>query len=275
MEPTNKTKDDSGATKGLERWKGRVALVTGASSGIGAALVAFLVTKVGMKVAGCARRTENLRILGLGLPEELQSSFFAVKCDVTDERDILQMFSDIKAKWEGVDLMVNNAGTSYPSRENLISGETKLWKQVFDVNVLATLICNREAIASMRERCVDDGQIVNINSTSGHRIPARFGGGVYCASKMALTCLTESLRQELRRQEPRGSHIRVCQISPGIVRTPFAEQSLGGADKAEELYSSLESLEVEDLMLAVKYVLSCPRRVDVNDIIVRPTEQKG
>ncbi|XP_023372383.1 dehydrogenase/reductase SDR family member 11 isoform X1 [Otolemur garnettii] len=226
------------ARAGMERWRDRLALVTGASGGIGASVARALVQQ-GLKVVGCARTVGNIEELAAecksaGYPGTL----IPYRCDLTNEEDILSMFSAIRSQHSGVDICINNAGLARP--DSLLSGSTSGWKAMFDVNVLALSICTREAYQSMKERNVDDGHIININSMSGHRVTPQSVVHFYSATKYAVTALTEGLRQELREAQ---THIRATCLKP------------------------------EDVAEAVIYVLSSPPHVQIGDIQMRPTEQ--
>ncbi|XP_008576729.1 PREDICTED: dehydrogenase/reductase SDR family member 11 isoform X3 [Galeopterus variegatus] len=149
------------ARAGMERWRHRLALVTGASGGIGAAVARALVQQ-GLKVVGCARTVGNIEELAAecksaGYPGTL----IPYRCDLSSEEDILSMFSAVRSQHNGVDICINNAGLARP--DTLLSGSTSGWKDMFNVNVLALSICTREAYQSMKERNVDDGHIININ----------------------------------------------------------------------------------------------------------------
>ncbi|KAF5903155.1 dehydrogenase/reductase SDR family member 11, partial [Clarias magur] len=253
----------------MERWKGRVALVTGASIGIGAAIARTLVHQ-GMKVVGCARNVDKIEKLAA----ECQSAGYngtliPYKCDVTNEEEILSMFSAIKTLLQGVDVCINNAGLAHS--EPLLSGHTEGWKNMLDVNILALAICTREAYQSMRERNVDDGHIININSMSGHRVVQGGDTHFYSATKYAVTALTEGLRQELREAK---THIRATCISPGLVETEFAfKLHKNDPEKAAAVYESIKCLKAEDIANAVTYVLSAPPHVQIGDVQLRPVEQ--
>ncbi|XP_078535911.1 dehydrogenase/reductase SDR family member 11 isoform X2 [Lissotriton helveticus] len=253
----------------MERWKGRVALVTGASVGIGAA-VARLLVQHGMKVVGCARSVDKIEKLAAECESAGYSgTLIPYKCDLSNEEEILSMFSAIKTLHQGVDVCINNAGLARP--EPLLSGKTEGWRTMIDVNVLAVSICTREAYQSMKERDVDDGQIININSVLGHIFQTRSSSHFYSATKHALKALTEGVRQELREAK---SHIRVTSISPGLVETEFAYQfNNNDREKAAEMYSSFKCLEAADIANAVVYVLGTPRHVQVGELLLRPTEQ--
>ncbi|XP_053310298.1 dehydrogenase/reductase SDR family member 11 isoform X2 [Spea bombifrons] len=253
----------------MERWKDRVALVTGASAGIGAAVARALVQH-GMKVVGCARSVDKIEKLAA----ECQSAGFPgtlipYKCDVSNEEEILSMFSAIKTLHQGVDVCINNAGLARP--EPLLNGKTEGWRTMIDVNVLAVSICTREAYQSMKERNVDDGHIININSILGHIYQCFNFAHFYCATKHAVTALTEGIRQELREL---NSHIRVTSISPGGVETEFAYRLFDkDPHNSENLYAGRPCLSSGNISDAVLYVLGAPAHVQVHELIVRSTEE--
>uniref|UniRef100_A0A3P9KKY5 Dehydrogenase/reductase SDR family member 11 n=1 Tax=Oryzias latipes TaxID=8090 RepID=A0A3P9KKY5_ORYLA len=253
----------------MDRWRGRVALVTGASVGIGAAIARELV-RGGMKVMGCARDVEKIKKLSAEFQSEDYSGVLVpFKCDLTCEEDILAMFAAIKAQHKGVDVCINNAGLAHP--DSLLSGATSSWKNMLDVNVLGLSICTREAYKSMKERNVDDGHIIHINSICGHRVVNSPDIHFYTATKYAVTALTEALRQELRET---NSHIRATCISPGLVETEFGPRLYSQqADKAATLYTQYKTLEAVDVASAVTYVLSAPPHVQIGDIVMRSVEQ--
>ncbi|XP_028275229.1 dehydrogenase/reductase SDR family member 11-like [Parambassis ranga] len=259
----------AGAHVGMDRWRGRVALVTGASVGIGSAIAKELV-RCGMKVVGCARDVEKIQ----KLESECQSAGYSgvlvpFKCDLSSEEEILSMFSAIRAQHQGVDVCVNNAGLAHA--ESLLSGKTSGWKNMLDVNVVALCICTREAYQSMKERNVDDGHIININSLSGHRVLPIADVHFYSSTKYAVTALTEGLRQELREA---NTHIKATCISPGVVETEFAPRLHSqNPDKAAAAYTKFKPLEAIDVANAVIYVLSAPPHVQIGDIQMRAVEQ--
>uniref|UniRef100_A0A8C6K915 Dehydrogenase/reductase SDR family member 11 n=2 Tax=Nothobranchius TaxID=28779 RepID=A0A8C6K915_NOTFU len=253
----------------MNRWKGRTALVTGASAGIGAVIAKELV-RHGMKVVGCARNVEKIQQLAEECKKaDCAGSLIPMKCDLTNPEEIQSMFSAIKQQLKGVDVCINNAGLA--NAEPLLTGKTSGWKNMLDVNVLALSICAREAYQSMKERSVDDGHIINLNSMCGHRILPNADIHFYTATKYAVTALTEGLRQELREAK---THIRATCISPGLVETEFAPR-LYSQDpvKAANIYSHYKALEAIDIANAVVYVLSAPPHVQIGDIQMRSSEQ--
>lgn len=180
----------------MDRWVGKVAVVTGASAGIGAATAIGLV-KAGLKVVGLARRVEMVEELRKEIPADAKGSLFAYKCDVSSETDIKAAFSWIIQKFGGVDVLVNNAGVF---KSTTLSGtdDAVMLQQTLDTNVMGTVLCTRQAYQSMKKRGVA-GHVFIVNSVAGHTVPffpdfTSFN--MYPASKYALTAITEVLRQE-------------------------------------------------------------------------------
>jgi NADP-dependent 3-hydroxy acid dehydrogenase YdfG len=248
-------------TATMERWKGKVALVTGASSGIGAA-TARMLAGAGMKVAVCARRAERLQALARST-----DGIEAHACDLRDTDAIVHLFDAVRARWGGVDVLVNNAGLGHSAP--LVDGTTEMWREMLDVNVLALCVATREAVKDMRARG-DDGHVVHVSSMAAYRVPP--GSGVYSATKFAVRSLTEGLRVELRGL---GSNIRVSAISPGFVETEFAEKYHRSAETARKTYGRFQVLTPEDVAEAIRFVLAAPPHAQVHDVLMRPTRQEG
>ena len=249
---------------GLARWRGRTALITGASAGIGEA-VATALAAGGMKIALTARRADRLEGLATSI-RAAGGEALALPADARDEAALLAVFDAIRSTWGGVDVLVNSAGLGRVAP--LSSGATDSWREMWEVNVLALSICTREALADMAARG-DDGHVIHISSMSGHRVPAG-RGGMYSATKHAVRALTEALRRELRRADRSA---RVTAISPGYVESEFAEVMLGDPAAATALYSRFPCIQVEDIAEAVRYVLAQPAQVEIHDILLRPTRQ--
>lgn len=248
----------------MERWVGRVAVVTGASAGIGACLAQELVKK-GLNVVGLARRVEKIEELSRNL-KTTPAKLYALKCDVTKETDVKEAFKWVKSNLGGVDILINNAGGD--SYNTLIDGPAENWKAIFDLNVLALSVCTKEAIQCMRDRNVDDGHVVHVNSTLGHVVPpAEVGLSMYSASKHAVTMLTEGLRQEILNLK---SKIRVTSISPGLVKTDFLTSSGSKILTPETVYPATPHLMPEDVVEAVLFALGCPPHVQIHDMTIYP-----
>jgi len=245
----------------IDRWRGRVALVTGASAGIGRE-TAQLLARAGMKVAACARRADRLQQIAGSLPG---ADFLPIAADLRREADILSLFDQVRSAWGGVDVLVNNAGLGH--RAPLASGSTEHWREMLEVNVLALSICTREAVQDMRRRG-DDGHVIHVSSMAAHRVP--LDTGMYSATKFAVRSLTESLRQELREL---ASGIRVTAISPGFVETEFAAHYNKSEQAAQEIYARFACLQPSDIAEAVRWVLAAPPHVQTHDILLRPRDQ--
>lgn len=183
----------------MDRWIGKTAVVTGASSGIGAAIVIDLV-KAGVNVVGLARRKERIDKLREKIPASAQGKLYAIKCDLTQEADIKSAFNWTEANLGGIDILVNNAGII--KTMNLLDAEnTSNLRETIDTNVLGVVLCSREAFLSMQRRGVN-GHIIHINSCAGHKIPYFVGlypsFNIYPSTKYAVTAMTEVMRQELQ-----------------------------------------------------------------------------
>ncbi|MGD1899207.1 MAG: SDR family NAD(P)-dependent oxidoreductase [Phormidesmis sp.] len=244
--------------------KRSVAMITGASSGIGLA-IAHRLAKAGYDLALCARRQERLEAAKKDLAQ-YDTEVLIQSVDLRDEAAILSFFAAVKDRWGRLDVLVNNAGLGH--KESLTAGKTESWREMLDVNVLALCICTREAVQLMRP--AQKGHIVQVSSMSGHRVPAITG--LYSATKFAVRSLTETLRRELRSQ---NSPIRVSSVSPGIVETEFAEKYYQSAEKAQNTYGQFPVLQAVDIAEAVAYAISQPAHVEVNDILMRPTQQSS
>ncbi|KAG8171849.1 hypothetical protein JTE90_025944 [Oedothorax gibbosus] len=199
------------------------------------------------------------------------SLVYSFRCDLSREEDILNLFSEIRSRFGRIDVCINNAGLSH--NVTLLSTEenaTQLWRNMIDVNIMALCICTREAVKLMRENNINDGQIIQIGSMSGHRMP---NGGLhmYVATKCMLKSLAEGLRRELREEK---SGIRVACLSPGLTETEFAPRCFSDVPgKASSMYESLKCLQPEDIAEGVLYVLRSPPHVDIHDVLLRPTAQ--
>lgn len=191
----------------MNRWIGKVAVVTGASAGIGAAITVDLVN-AGCIVVGLARRPERVDELQSKCTATAKGTLHSFRCDVSKEADILAAFSWVEKHLGGVDILVNNAGILKTT--NLVdAGNTQAIRDVLDTNVMGVVLCTREAFQSMRRREVA-GHIVMINSVSGHYVPyfagIRDSMNIYQPSKHAVTAMVEVLRQEF---QSHGTQIKI------------------------------------------------------------------
>ncbi|XP_025421980.1 dehydrogenase/reductase SDR family member 11-like [Sipha flava] len=237
----------------MNKWYGKVAVVTGASSGIGAETCRQLTSR-GMTVVGFARRIDKLEALRNEL-HGLPGKFYPVKVDVCSEESILEGFAWAKTTLKSVDVLVNNAGVCLTGE---LLGNSDEWKVMFDTNVLGPSICSREAVKIMQE-LKTIGHIININSDSGHYPPTLTPNlYVYGATKFSSVSITESLRELLALKK---LPIRVTSISPGLVDTAMAK----------DLAENAPILKPSDVVDAIIYVLAAPQSVNVAEVIIRPT----
>jgi NADP+-dependent farnesol dehydrogenase len=182
----------------MERWQGKLAVVTGASAGIGAAIAVELV-KAGMIVVGLARRTDKIEELRCKIPLKQKGNLHALELDISKEEDIIEVFKKIDCNYGGISVLVNNAGVMLEGRL-LERDSSSTLRKIMDVNVFGLVNCTREAYLSMKKHGINDGHIVHINSTLGHKIPFAEGLkthlNMYGASKFAVNALTETYRQD-------------------------------------------------------------------------------
>ena len=250
---------------GLKRWRGRIALVTGASGGIGEGIARAL-ADIGMKVAMVARRRERLNALAAELSRS-GAQVMACAGDVGNENEVLAMFDAVKQQWGAIDVLVNNAGTGMMSK--LEEGQWQDWCDTLNINVAAPALFVREALRGMHAK--DEAQILNLSSIYSHRdqVP---NFSFYQASKFAVRALTDTLRAELA-AKPGGTRVRVGMISPGLVATEFRERASDGKFKYESYFEKFKPLLPSDIADAVLYMLSTPPHVQVQDILLSPMGQ--
>uniref|UniRef100_A0A6M2DFS5 Putative dehydrogenase n=1 Tax=Xenopsylla cheopis TaxID=163159 RepID=A0A6M2DFS5_XENCH len=256
----------------MDRWRGKVAVVTGASSGIGAAIAKDLV-EAGLKVVGLARRLDRMEQDASKMNTSKGGSYHPKKCDVSKEAEVIEVFAWVKKTFGGVDILVNNAGIV---RNNMLTspGNSKDLRDVIDVNVMALCYCTREAFNSMKDRDVA-GHIIHINSIAGHSIPSMTGapptGNIYFGSKHCVTALTENLRQEMIYLK---SKTKVTSISPGVVETEIFEGCFPSKEIKDMFLANNPCLQPEDISQAVLYALGTPEHVQIHELTIKPVGEK-
>ena len=246
----------------MAKLEGKVAVVTGASSGIGEATVRALAAE-GAAVVAAARRKERLD----ALVEEVRregGKALAVSCDITDESQAHDLVRRAAEEFGRVDILVNNAGVMLLS--NVSKGLSDQWRTMFEVNVMGLLYATEAAIGIMKEQ--GSGHLVNVSSVAGRKV-TRSSNGVYAGTKFAVNAISEGLRQELI-----DDNIRVTIVEPGAVATELPDH-ITDEDARESLSGlmKLERLQAEDIANAVVYAVAQPERVSVNEILIRPTQQ--
>ncbi|KAF5283348.1 hypothetical protein FQR65_LT13897 [Abscondita terminalis] len=247
----------------MNKWEGKIAVVTGASSGIGATICKQLVI-YGIKVVGLARRNEKIEELSKKLQNQ-SGKLYAIKVDITKEEDILKAFKWISENLGPVHILINNAGIY--TAQNLLTSDTKLWKNILDTNVLGLCAATREVIKIMKLNAID-GHIIHINSIQGHRVYPTLPFCMYTASKYAVTALTETLRLEL---QSINSKIKISSISPGAVKTESSQTE--NLNISMEYLAAMPFLETKDVADAVIYVLSTPPHVQIHELKLIPNGQ--
>lgn len=232
-----------------------LAVVTGASSGIGAA-TAKLLAKNGFKVIAAARRIERLKKIE-------NESIEAIQLDVTDQVSVDNLVKALDSR--PVALLVNNAGGAFDVA-SIEKSDPAIWQKTYEVNVLGTLRVTKALLPSLRAN--GKSHIVNITSTAGHAVYEN--GGSYTNAKFAELALTQTLRLELN-----GEPIRVTEIAPGMVKTEeFSEVRLGSKEAAEKVYEGVaEPLTAEDIAEAIRWCAMAPAHVNVDSLVIRPVAQ--
>ena len=241
--------------------RGKSIVVTGASSGIGAAVVRALAGE-GARLTIGARRLDRLDALA----RELGGDVVAAATDMRVEADVVRLVATARERFGGVDALVNNAGLG--RQAPVSSAATELWREMLETNVLGLLIATREAVQDMERRGVA-GHVVHVSSMAGHRVPGP-DSGVYAATKFAVRAITEGLRQELR---GRKSPIRVSSVSPGYVDTDFTQVFVGPGRAPQP--RDTRALDAADVARAIVWVLTQPPHMEVHDVLVRPTGQRN
>src|SRR3954447_7358549 len=251
-----------------ERLDETVALVTGASSGIGEA-TALLLAELGAAVAVAARRKDRLDDL-VGRIEDKGGRAVALETDVTDRSQAESAVEQTVAELGRLDTVVNNAGVMLLGP--IEDAPVEEWERMVSLNVMGVLYVAHAALphllkaAEQPPRRVAD--LVNISSVAGR--VARFGSGVYNATKWGVGAFSESLRQEFPRR-----HLRVSLVEPGAVKTELATHVRSEVwEQLGNVFTNTELMEAEDIADAIAYVVTRPRRVAINEVLVRPTEQE-
>ncbi|GCC50164.1 NAD(P)-dependent oxidoreductase [Chryseotalea sanaruensis] len=239
----------------------RIALITGATSGIGAA-TARLLAKNDFKLILCGRRAERLQLIA----DELKNltEVHTLSFDVRDQQATAKGLQNLPADWKAIDVLINNAGNAH-GLDPIQTGVIADWDAMIDINVKGLLYVSKEVIPGMTDR--RQGHIINIGSIAGKEVYPN--GNVYCASKFAVDALTKGMRMDLN---PFG--IKVTGIHPGMVETEFSVVRFkGDEEKASTVYKGFEPLKPVDIADVILYTLQAPAHVVLADITIFPTAQ--
>jgi NADP-dependent 3-hydroxy acid dehydrogenase YdfG len=248
------------------RLEGTVALVTGASSGIGEATAAVLAEE-GARVAVAARRKDRLDALAerIGTDRSL-----VVEADVTDLTQAQGAVAATVGEFGRLDILINNAGVMLLGP--IVDAPIEEWQRMVNLNLLGLLYCTHAALphllasAEGEPRSVSD--VVNVSSVAGR--VARLNSGVYNATKHGVGAFSESLRQEVT-----ARHVRVTLIEPGATATELAFHNRPEIlEGMAQNFQAMEIMQAEDIAEGIRYAVTQPRRVAVNEVLIRPTEQE-
>lgn len=239
-----------------------IALVTGATSGIGKATAEMLAEKnYNLIITG--RRLEKLKELKTKFETKFSVKIKILNFDIRNRSEVEKHLTSLLDDWKKIDLLVNNAGLA--SGLDLIhEGSIDDWEKMIDTNVKGLLYVSRFIMPLMVQR--KKGHIINIGSIAGKEVYMK--GNIYCATKHAVDALTKSMRMEL---VPYG--VVVTQIAPGMVETEFSIVRLGDEQKAKDVYKGFEPLTAKDIADTIEFVISRPKNVNINDILIMPAAQ--
>lgn len=243
--------------------RNRTVMITGASSGIGEACARAFASE-GARLVLAARRVDRLESLADALADGLDTEAHVVELDVRDAAAVEATVSGLTAEWSTIDVLVNNAGLGL-GLGKLHEGNVDHWNRMIDTNVKGLLHVTRAVVPGMVKR--GRGHVINIGSIAGHELYP--GGNVYCATKFAVDAITKGLRMDLV-----DSPIRVSTVDPGLVETEFSFVRFeGDVERAKRVYEGIEVLTGNDVADAVVYCATRPPHVQINEIILTPTNQ--
>jgi NADP-dependent 3-hydroxy acid dehydrogenase YdfG len=241
----------------------QIVLITGASSGIGAAC-AKVFANAGAKLILVARRLKRLQELADEVSKNLAADIYLLQLDVRDRTAVESAISSLPPSWSEIDILINNAGLSR-GLDKLHEGDFQDWEEMIDTNIKGLLYLTRYVVPGMVKR--DRGHVVNIGSIAGHQIYP--GGNVYCGTKAAVRAISEGLKQDLL-----GTPIRVSSVDPGMVETEFSEVRFhGDSDRANKVYQGLKPLTPDDVADVIFFCVTRPSHVNINEVVLMPVDQ--
>jgi 3-hydroxy acid dehydrogenase / malonic semialdehyde reductase len=249
----------------MKHLRGAVVLVTGASSGIGAAC-AEAFAAVGARVILAARRERALRRMVAQFEMRHRAETLPLVLDVRDAAAVSEAIAGLPERWAAIDVLVNNAGLARgldPAYENA----PEHIDEMVDTNLKGLLYVTRAVVPGMLAR--GKGHVINIGSTAGHAVYP--GGTVYAATKHAVRAVTQGLKMDLH-----GTPVRVSSVDPGLVETDFSKVRFGGdTERADAVYATTDPLKPEDVADAVVYCASRPPHVNIAEVVLMPTAQSS
>ncbi|WP_373400332.1 SDR family NAD(P)-dependent oxidoreductase [Algoriphagus halophilus] len=241
--------------------KNKIALVTGATSGIGKAC-ALTLAKLGYNIIATGRRSERLQELEHELPDTI--NYLPLVFDVREREKVLDILGALPEEWKAIDVLINNAGNAH-GLDPIQNGSLDDWDAMMDINVKGLLYVSKAIIPGMTKR--KSGIIINIGSIAGKEVYPN--GNVYCGSKHAVDAITKGMRIDLN---PFG--LKVIAIHPGLVETEFSLVRFKGDEKRSEfVYQGFEPLLAQDIADIVEFAVTRPPHVVIADVVVLPTAQ--
>ncbi len=248
------------------RGDGKIAVITGASSGIGRAS-AIALAEAGFQVVMGARRIDMLAKTGKMVSQISGKEPYFTELDVTDKESCTGFISKIVDKFGAFHVLLNNAGLARGT-EHIVDVESETdWHEMMETNIMGLLRMTRLAIPHIVAS--RDGHIINIGSIAGREAYA--GGSMYCATKFAVRAITDVLRQELL-----GKPVRITTIDPGMVETEFSiVRYHGDVKKADAVYKDMQPLMAQDIADCVVFAATRPSHVNIDAMIVKPRDQAG
>ena len=239
----------------------RIALITGATSGIGEATARSL-AKNGIDLVLCGRRKEKLKELSGELSDAVEVKTLAF--DVGDYKTVKESINSLSGQWKNIDILVNNAGGAH-GLDSLATGSVEDWEKMIDYNVKGLLYVSKLLIPGMIQR--QKGHIVNVGSIAGKQTYAK--GVVYCAAKSGVEAISKGMRLEL---VPEG--IKVSNIAPGAVETEFSEVRFkGDLERAKSVYQGYSPLIAQDIAECIQFCINAPDHVQIADMTIFPSAQ--
>ena len=241
--------------------KSRIALITGATSGIGEA-TARLLSKHGFSLIICGRRKDRLKQLQQELSKDTE--VFSLSFDVRNRSEVEEAIHSLDNNWREIDVLINNAGNAH-GLDPIQSGNVDDWDAMIDINVKGLLYVSRAILPGMVKR--RQGHIVNLGSIAGKEAYAN--GNVYCGSKFAVDAITKGMRIDLN-----AHGIKVTAIHPGLVETEFSlVRFKGDEERAKTVYKGYKPLDGNDIADLILFALTRPNHVVVADLVVFPVAQ--
>jgi NADP-dependent 3-hydroxy acid dehydrogenase YdfG len=241
----------------------KIALITGATSGLGRA-IALRLAKEGYDVIITGRRKDRLEELEREIEIKYESKVYSLCFDVRVYNEVEKTIVNLPEEWKSVDILVNNAGLAV-GLDPIQQGVVDDWERMIDTNIKGLLYVTRVVSPGMVAR--KSGHIVNLGSIAGKGVYPN--GAVYCATKHAVDALSQGMRMDML-----PYNIRVTQVCPGAVNTEFSlVRFKGNQDRADLVYDGYDALTAENIADAVFYAVSQPPHVDIQDMLVMPTAQ--